>query len=112
MDASLALTWVQLSSVSSLLPGLRLALAEILIPQPSTLPRLLPEPWRGWEDCHTQCHSWSAASKPRPSFVPHRENRRATAVSLWPWLHVPILWFFGGSCSPKMNTPLSDSPVA
>lgn len=37
--------------MSSLLPGLRLAAAEILIPQPSTLPRLLPEPWGCWEDC-------------------------------------------------------------
>lgn len=33
-DASSALTWVQLSSVSSLLPGLRLTLAETLTAQP------------------------------------------------------------------------------
>ena len=34
---------------------------------------------------------------------------RATAVS---WAPSPILWFFGGSRSPKVNTPLSDSLMA
>lgn len=25
-------------------------------------------------------------------------------MSLWPWLHLLILWFFEGSRSPKLNT--------
>lgn len=41
-DASLALTWAQLSSVPSLLPGLRLTVGETVIPWPSALPRLPP----------------------------------------------------------------------
>lgn len=51
--ASLALTWVQLSSVSSLLPGLRLP----YIPSRPPFHTSLLEPG-GWEDRCAQCPPW------------------------------------------------------
>lgn len=76
--ASLALMWVQLSSVSSLLPGLRLTLAGTLLPRPSALPHPPPRATVGAGSIAVagvcRSPSWSAASRPSSGFAPCREN--------------------------------------